>query len=113
MPIRNVTINLGISRKERSMSDNQLEVTNMVNVTPIQVDDTVKNKLFVVVEGEEVQLNYEDFDLTFNSSESEIMDKIVPVIQEEKRVNIRDSYKIRKVTNNENIFIIPSSVAGI
>ena len=32
------------------MSDNQ-------NIIPLQVDDTVKNKIFITVEGEEIQLN--------------------------------------------------------
>jgi hypothetical protein len=83
------------------------------NVTPItQIDDTVKNKLFVTIDGEEIQLNYQDLDLTFDSSERDIMAKVVPIVQEEKGIDISDSYKVRKSVTNENIFIYPNSVAG-
>lgn len=80
-----------------------------LNVIPLEIDDTVKNKIFITVEGKEIQYNYTDFDLTFESTEEEIMNKMVPVIQEEMSIDISDTYKVRKTTNNENIFIFPSS----
>lgn len=92
------------------MSD--LVPTDQRNVTPLQVDDSVRNKLFVVIEGEEIQLDYLNLDLTFDSSERDIMDKIVPIVREEKGIDISDTYKIRKSTTNENIFIYPNSTAG-
>lgn len=92
--------------------ENSLVETNMLNVTPINLDDSVKNRLFVVVEGDESQFDYIDLDLTFDSSEQEIMNKIVPIILEKNGINISDTYKIRKTVENENIFIIPNSVAG-
>lgn len=81
-------------------------------ITPIEVDDTVKNKVFITVEGEEIQLNQDDIDLSFDATEREIMDKVAPIVEESKGVDIRDSYKVRKMTNNENIFVIPNSTAG-
>lgn len=91
---------------------NELALSNMENVTPINLDDSVKNKLFVVVEGDESQFDYLNLDLDFNSTEKEIMDKIVPIILEKNGINISDTYKVRKTIENENIFIIPNSVAG-
>lgn len=87
-------------------------MSDVQNIVPINVDDTLRNKLIVIVDGEEVQINYDDLDLTFNSLESEIMSKVVPIIIEEKGIDITDTYKIRKTTDNENIFIYPNSTAG-
>ena len=94
------------------MSDIVPTERNVTPLTPLQVDDTVRNKIFITVEGEEIQLNYEELDLTFDSSERDIMNKIVPIVREEKGIDISDSYKVRKATTNENIFVIPASTAG-
>lgn len=93
------------------MSD-QLATTNQRNVTPLDVDDTVKRKLIVVIEGDEVQIDYETLDLTIDSSESDIMLKVVSIVQEEKGIDITDTYKVRKAIENENIYIYPNSTAG-
>ena len=85
---------------------------NVRDITPLNIDDSVRNKLFIIIDGGEIQFNYEEFDLTFDSSEEEIMNKIVPVVQEEKGIDISDTYKVRKSIDNENIFIYPASTAG-
>ena len=82
------------------------------NIELLNPDDTVTHKVFVTIDGQDWQRNLSDVGLSFDSSEAEIMDVIVPLIEEEFDTNIRDLYKIRKATNNENIFIIPNSVAG-
>jgi hypothetical protein len=94
------------------MSD-LIQTNNIRNIIPIDIDDSVKNKLFITIEGEEIQLNYLNLDLTFQSTEQEIMNKVVPIVQEQKGVNISDTYKVRKAVTNENIFIYPNSTAGI
>jgi hypothetical protein len=89
-------------------------MSDLANITPINnINDSIKNKLFVVIEGEEIQFDYRTLGLTFESSEEEIMNKIVPIVQEDKGVDITDTYKVRKSITNENIFIYPNSVAGV
>ena len=82
------------------------------NIELMNPDDTVKNRVFVTIEGEDWQHDLSSLGLTFDSSEEEIMDMIVPLIEEEFDVTIRDLYKVRKATNNQNIFVIPNSTAG-
>lgn len=75
-------------------------------------DNTVTQKVFVTIDGQDWQRDLSALGLSFDSSEQEIMDIIVPLIEEEFGTDIRDLYKIRKATNNQNVFIIPNSVAG-
>ena len=82
------------------------------NFDSLNIDDNTKNKIFVTIEGEEFQKDYRELGIDFNSSESEIMNKIIPIINELYNVDITGLYKVRKTTTNENIFIIPNSTAG-
>jgi hypothetical protein len=82
------------------------------NIVSLHLNDTVKNTLFVTIQGREYQKSYADLGLSFESSEEEIMARIVPIIQEEYGEDITGLYKVRKTRNNENIFVIPNSTAG-
>jgi hypothetical protein len=78
----------------------------------ISSNDDFQNKIVVTINGQDWQRNLDDLGLSFDSSESEIMEAVTPMIREEFNEDITDLYKIRKATNNQNIFIIPNSVAG-
>lgn len=82
------------------------------NITPLNPNESVENKLFVTINGEDWQKDLEEVGLSFDSSEQEIMERIVPMIREEFNEDITDLYKIRKATNSQNIYVIPNSVAG-
>lgn len=82
-------------------------------IRPIDPDNTAQNKIFVTINGQDWQRDLSDIGLSFDSSESEIMNRIVPMIEEEFNQNIENLYKIRKATNNQNIYVIPNSTAGI
>jgi len=77
-----------------------------------QVESDIQNKIFVTINGQDWQKDIEELGLTFDATEEEIMNKIVPVIQEQFNEDISDLYKVRKATNTHNIFIIPNSTAG-
>ena len=77
------------------------------------VADTVTDRVFVTIEGVDVQYLQETVGINFDMTESEIMSKITPIILEEKGVDISDSFKVRKTLNNRNIFVIPNSTAGV
>lgn len=82
------------------------------NITPLNPNESVENKLFVTINGEDWQKDLEEVGLSFDSSEQEIMERITPMIREEFNEDITDLYKIRKATNSQNIYVIPNSVAG-
>ena len=83
------------------------------NIIPIEVeDDTVRNRIFVTVDGEEVQISLEDANISFEDSESDIMSRVAPMVEEQTGADITDSFKIRKMVDSHNIFIIPNSTAG-
>jgi hypothetical protein len=74
--------------------------------------ESVSNKIIVTIEGNDWIRNYEDFNLTFESSENEILTAIKSAIEEEFNVDISEYYKVRKATNLMNIHVIPNSTAG-
>jgi hypothetical protein len=73
----------------------------------------MENKIIVIINGEEHSYDYEPFGLTFDSSDSEIITAISAAIQESFHTDISQYYKVSRVTNTKNIYIIPNSVAGV
>lgn len=90
------------------MTENSPAIIQILNPS-----DEVTDKIIVTLEGEDKVLNTEQVGLDFDSTESEIMDKVVPVIKEEFDVDITDYYKVQKSVNSRNIHIIPNATAGI
>lgn len=87
---------------------NEAQAMNTIVIQP----DT-RDKIIVTIEGQDWIKDLSRFGLTFDSSEAEVKDAIVPAIEEEFGVNIRSGYKMRKATNSQNIHLIPNSVAGV
>lgn len=73
----------------------------------------MENKIIVIINGEEQSYDYEPFGLTFDSADSEIIAAISGAVQETFHVDISQYYKVQKVLNTRNIYIIPNSTAGI
>ena len=90
------------------MDQNSPAVIQILNPT-----DEVTDKIIITLEGEDKVIGTEQIGLTFDSSESEIMEAISPIVQEEFNVDISSYYKVQKSTNSRNIHLIPNSVAGI
>lgn len=77
----------------------------------------VTDKIVICIEGEDQFWDYQDYNLTFDSSESDILTTLQPAIEEHFGVNIKDEnngwlYKTRKATESRNIYLIPNSTAG-
>ena len=83
-----------------------------LQIVPINPNEEVTNTIFVTIDGDDFQIKLAALGLDFDASESQIMDRIVPIVEEEFNTNIRDLYKVRKAINSQNIYIIPSSTAG-
>jgi enterochelin esterase-like enzyme len=94
------------------MTRRQNEVAPVV-ITPLNVSDDIRNKIFVTIDGRDWQKDLSELGLTFDSSERDIMSRLTPLIQEEFNQDISDAYKIRKAVNSQNIYCIPNSVAGV
>ena len=78
---------------------------------------TVTNKIIACIAGSDWIKDYSDYDLTFNNSDNEILERLAPVLEEQFNVSIKDDngwlYKTRKATESQNVYIIPNSTAGI
>jgi len=83
------------------------------NIMPINpAADDVTHRIFVTVNGRDIQYDIEAVGITFDSSLDEIMNVVASKVLEETGVDIKDSYKVQKMPNNYNIYIFPNSTAG-
>lgn len=78
--------------------------------------DPVTNKIIVSAGTRDLFLDYADYGLSFESTESEILTAVNSVVREQLNVDLQDEgdwlYKIRKAIDSQNIHVIPNSVAG-
>lgn len=78
---------------------------------------TVQDKIIISVSGEDEILDYSTYGLSFDSSESEVLEAIRPLIREKYQVDLKEDgawlYKTRKAVTNRNIHVIPNSTAGV
>jgi len=95
-----------------SRSDAGTNVVPIVSESYSVDSDEVTGKVFVTIGGRDYIKNYDDFGLTFDSTESEIISAISDAVREELGQDITSLYKVRKAENTKNIYIIPNSVAG-
>ena len=95
------------------MSSLELLVPEVVQVG---TQSNPTNKIIVAISGDDLFLNYSDYGLSFDSSESDILARINPIIQEQFGQSLesggRWTYKTRKATASQNVYIIPNSTAG-
>jgi hypothetical protein len=71
-------------------------------------------RIIVTLESEEKTYDYETLGVTFESSDSEILEAIAPVVEEETGVDILEdgTFVVKKVESSRNSYIFPKSVAG-
>lgn len=79
--------------------------------------DEVTGKITVVLSGTEKNYEYADLGLTFESTDSEILDALQPILLEEESFNIKEEqadgyYTIKRQADSKNIFLFPKSTAG-
>jgi hypothetical protein len=85
------------------------------NVIPFNTPE-ITNRIVVALNGDDEYIRYEDYGLTFDSSEQEILTAIEPRITERFSVSLRNGnswlYKTTKTIASQNIYVIPNSTAG-
>jgi hypothetical protein len=78
--------------------------------------ENITDKIFIAVAGADFIVKYNDYGLTFDSSEVEFLEALRPAIQERYNVDIKDTsgwlYKTRKASESRNVYLIPNSTAG-
>ena len=76
--------------------------------------DEVQGKIIVIIESEDKEFNFEDFDLTFDSTPEEIMNAVAPAVEEQYGIDIKEEgmYIVNKAENSKNVYIRPKSPAG-
>lgn len=82
------------------------------------METEIKNKIIISIAGEDEILPYDQFALTFDSSEADVLNALRPMLREKYNVDIQDIngswlYKTRKAVTNQNIHVIPNSTAGV
>lgn len=79
-----------------------------------ETPEEAQGEIVVVLEGEEKKLQYADFDLSYDSTDQEVLEAISPVILEEHGVNLEedDSYTVKSIESSKTKYIFPKSTAG-
>ena len=78
-------------------------------------DVTTTNALIITMNGEDMQFEPELYDITMQTPDSEILEKMEGVLQE-RNLSLKDgtdySFGVRKAENSGNIYIFPKVEAG-
>ena len=86
------------------------------NILPLEQSESPREKIVICIAGKDWYVNYAEYGLTFDSSETEILERLRGVIEEKFEETIKDGggwlYKTRKAIDSQNIYIIPNSTAG-
>lgn len=76
-----------------------------------------RGEIIIVLNSTEKKFAFEDFSVTFDSSDKEILDAIAPRLLEEEGFDIREQqdeglYTVKKQEDSGNVYIFPKSTAG-
>jgi len=93
------------------MTTTNLEIVSSENIT-----EAPKERIVICIANQDWYIDYLNYGLTFDSTESEILERLRGAIEEKFGESIRDNggwlYKTRKALDSRNIYIIPNSTAG-
>lgn len=78
----------------------------------------VTNKIVVAISGQDLYIDYTEYNLSFESTEQEILTAIESQVQERFNESMRSSdgswrFKIMKTADSQNIHVIPNLTAGV
>jgi len=84
------------------------------NVLPL--NEEIRNKIIICIVGKDKTYSFEDYGLTFDSSNETILETLHPNIEETFGVSIKEGsdwlYKVQKAVNSQTIYVVPNSTAG-
>lgn len=78
------------------------------------MDEETQGHIVVTLGSRERNYDFEDYDLTFDSSDSEVIEALSPVFEEEGIAldGLDEMYVIKRMEESGNIFVFPKSTAG-
>ncbi len=74
-------------------------------------------EITITLESEERKIQYEGLEINFDSTDSEIVEALSPMLEEDVGINLKEEFDngnwmIKKIDDSENIYIFPKSTAG-
>jgi len=91
--------------------------TNLEIISSNDTTEAPKEKIVICIANQDWYIDYVSYGLNFDSTESEILERLKGAIEERFGESIKDGgtwlYKTRKALDSKNIYIIPNSTAGI
>lgn len=80
-------------------------------------NSTPTGEVIVTLSDRELHFGYDQLSVNFNSTESEIIDALQPILLEEEGFDITENqddglYTIKKVEQSQNVYVFPKSTAG-
>lgn len=86
-----------------------MEITNTVEIVNM-ASLTENNKIHIIFNGEEVILDIDVMGISFNDTDTTILNVVNGVIQEKWGTNVDNtSFEVKKFSNTNNIHIYPAS----
>ncbi len=79
------------------------------------MDNTATGQIIVTLASEDKPFDYERLDVSFDSTDEEILSALAPVLLEEEGFNIEDAeetFTVKRAENSHNIYVFPKSTAG-
>lgn len=77
----------------------------------------MNGKIIVTLTSKELEFDYSNLGITFDSTNQEIIDAVAGVILEQEGINIKEDsgegiYIVKKVQESGNCYLFPKAVAG-
>lgn len=74
-----------------------------------------RGQIIVTLESNEMNFDYDQLGVTFDSPADEILEAVQPAVLEETGINILEDelYTVRKAENSRNSYLFPKSPAGL
>lgn len=86
------------------------EFNEMLNNAGVAISPEQTNTIVIVLEGKEITHDLEQLDITFDSSDTEIMDAVKGIVNESFEDNNGTlTYLVRKSTETNTIYVIPKT----
>lgn len=76
-----------------------------------------QGKIIITLASTEKEYEYDRLDVSYDSTDEEILDAVAPVILEEEGFDIKEEqeegyFTIKRVDDSKNVYIFPKSTAG-
>lgn len=85
---------------------------NLTRQEAIQASTINDPTIHVILENDELEYSADRVAVSMDDSADIIIDAIAGAVKEEKGIDIRSDFKVRKMLDKNRIYIIPQTTAG-